>query len=470
MAKNTSTRAAIRAALEEVPEDFYTADGLLTEKVRNPLTPLRFVAVADEERPPGPYDEFEMEELPDVLELQAHTASAAPAVEIAPDQAVVHAVTHDQPVAEFEPAPLDTEELVDTEELAAETQPRRGWFGRSRRQSDVSTPAAAPAPAPASQPAVVHDDVYASALERDEARRRFAALEADLVSVQEARGHAETAAAQLNTRIDTLRDELDATRADLLTERQARAAAESAAQDSEHELATLRTAHDAVNAEHDEVIAAYAQLDEQRRTERDALTKWESHARELTDTLEREREEFLRTLEDERHTAEQARATLAFQHREQLETHAAHAATTVAGIEKQLADTQAALEATNAELGATRAEVARVTEDLQAARGEAEAANSRAREEGELRVRAEQRLEEVQEELAYVRTEVMGGRNDKNRKGGLLRRGGKPSPLKSLEPQSRPIAQAQPRNAAPAAPASEELDEILERRLFGGDA
>jgi DNA repair exonuclease SbcCD ATPase subunit len=442
MAKNTTTRAAIRAALQEVPEDFYTVDELLTEKVINPLTPLRFVAQEDDEPAVRPYDEF-----PEVLELPVH----------------------DVPAAEIIPAPLVSEEELQevgqaeaVAESTVETQRRRGWFGRSRRTSAAAdAPASAPASVP--QPPAVHDDVYAGNLERDEARRRFAALEADLVDVQSAREQAEIDAKQM-------RDDLDAVRSEVFTQEQARAAADAAAQFAQEQLDELRSTHDALSAEHDEVIGAYAQLDEQRRAERDAITRWESHARELTETLEHEREEFLRTLEDERHTSEQARAAQAFQHREQLETHAAHTATTIAAIEKQLAETQTTLEATNAELGATRAEVVRATEDLQAARGEAEAANARSREEGALRVRAEQRLDEVQEELAYVRSEVMGGRNDKNKKGGLLRRGAKPSPLKSLEPQSRPIAQAPSRNAAPAAPVSEELDEILERRLFGGDA
>jgi hypothetical protein len=491
MAKNHSTRAAIRAALEEVPEDFYNVDELLTEKVTNPLTPLRFVAATQEEEElaGGPYDDFdadlEVEEyegatLPHVLRLDVHDADPAHAVEFLPaSQEGEDAFEADHSLSFPELGQIEAITDVAAETIAQDgadsatrESRRRGWFGLSRRGSAkpaaITAPAALASPSPVHEPVAdvaptpvrekVRDDVYAGTLERDEARRRFAALEADLRSEQEARAHAETAA-------EHLRNELDEVRSELFAERQARAAADAAAQFAQEQLDTLSSAHAAMSAEHDEVIAAYAQLDEQRRTERDALTQWESHARELHDTLEHEREEFLRTLEDERHTAEQARAAQAFQHREQLETHAAHTATTIAAVEKQLAATQATLEATNAELGATRAEVVRITEDLQAARGEAEAANARAREEGELRVRAEQRLEEVQDELAYVRSEVMGGRNDK-KKGGLLRRGAKPSPLKSLEPQSRPIAQA-PRSAAPTAPVSEELDEILERRLFG---
>jgi chromosome segregation ATPase len=190
--------------------------------------------------------------------------------------------------------------------------------------------------------------------------------------------------------------------------------------------------------------------------------QWEQQVRELSDELTRERDEFHRTLEDERHTAEQARAEQVFQHREEVERIQAEASAAIAGLQQKLAEAQASLEGARADLGASGADVVRLTEDLEAARGEVVAATARAREADELRMRAEQRIEELGEELAYVRAEVMGSTGGKKKNKGLF--GRKPAPVKAAEKQTRAAVVL---NDVAAPPVDPEVEDIIERRLFG---
>jgi len=76
------------------------------------------------------------------------------------------------------------------------------------------------------------------------------------------------------------------------------------------------------------------------------------------------------------------------------------------------------------------------------------------------------RRQEVEEELDYMRSEVMGGVANAGRKRGLLRRGKSPAPLKAAEQLPRPLVQVPTADEAQQ-PASEEVEEIIERRLFG---
>jgi len=396
----------------------------------------------------------------DVVDVPApttHVAEPAPAAEV-----------EVEPSVDLPDAPAPAREPV---------RPRRGWFSFARRQGggkadDALHEQAAQIERHAEQLDTALNAVREQRDDRDGAGRdetpgRLAQLEADLAAEQSAHAQAQTAAEHLQDRLAELHVELERLQghaAELHEEQQAHARSQAVAEELEHQLVATRAAHDSLSAEHHSLTTAYAQLEELHHTEREALSQWEAHAKELTDTLAAEREDFLRTLDDERHTAEQARAEQAFQHRERTDALQAESAAAVAAVERVLAETQSVVATATADLAATRAEVDRVTDDLKAARGEAEAANLRAVEEGELRQRAEQRLEEVRDELAYVRNEVFGSAGGGGKKRGLLRRGG-PAPLKNLQPTSRPVPQKQ--GAAAPAAVSEELDEILERRLFG---
>jgi chromosome segregation ATPase len=306
---------------------------------------------------------------------------------------------------------------------------------------------------------------------------QHAALTAAHAEEQRAHAHFEALAEQKSTALDALTTEHAALTEQHQTLTVAHAeeqrtrelgeiAAAANAADLTEKLTKLQGEHASLTSEHETLVGAHAKLDEMHRAEHNARTQWEAHAKELTDTLAAEREQYQRTLEDERRTAEAARAEQAFQHREEVERLTAEHTTVLTATQQQLAQTRATLETTTADLGATRADVQRLTEDLQASRGEGEAANVRAREESELRQAAEKRREEVEEELDYVRSEVLGGAGDPRRKRGLLRRGKQPATLKAAETLPRPLVQVPTADEAPAV-GSEEVEEIIERRLFG---
>jgi hypothetical protein len=407
---------------------------------------------------------------------------------------------HRQAIREvFEGFPADLlASIDDTEEprgyqapapVAVEDQAaqRRGWLGLARRQN-----AARPEPAAdrglhlqafeIERRAQRLDDALATAREHlsattgelHEVRRRLARTEADLAAERATGAEWQATAAELNEHIDALRAELEqlqhehaALAAVYADEEQARHQFEHVAGEQMPVLDELRGQLSTVTAElqteheaHGQTLAYATGLEHQLTT---LHAQWEAHAQELTDTIVREREDHQRTIEDERHSAEQARAEQAFQHREEIERAQAEATSTINAVELSLADAQATLEATSIALGATRADVSRLTEDVEATRGEALAANTRAREADELRLRAEQRIEELGDELDYVRAEVMGS-VDRNKKRGLLRR--KPAPVKAAaDKPSRAVgATAQD---GPAAPVDPDVEDIIERRLFG---
>lgn len=332
---------------------------------------------------------------------------------------------------------------------------------------------------------------------------------AELQSESQARSYFESLAADKTVALDTMVGQHGALRTEhnaLVTahaaEQQARAHYEALTEEKSAALDALSSDHSALRSDHEALVAAHAEEQRQREmaeitaaahasriealsgelagvgteldamtaqhaAEQEARTQWEAHATELTATLAAEREQYQRTLEDERRTAEAARAEQAFQHREAVERLQAEHHATLTAAQQDLAQTQAHLESTTANLGAARADVQRLTEDLQAAQGEASAANLRAREESEHRQAAEQRRAELEDELDYVRSEVMGGEGDKGRKRGFMRRGGgRPSPLKAAsDPVSRPLVQVPDETALPAD--ESEVDQIIERRLFG---
>jgi chromosome segregation ATPase len=366
------------------------------------------------------------------------------------------------------------------------TQQRRGWFGLARRESVAngnSAPSAVQHQALLIEVraqrleealAAVRNDLGAATHELDDAHQRIAQLDAEVTAERTRATEWHDTAAELNEHVDELREQqeqLHHERAALASayesEQQGRqhwehvASEQMAALDRLAEQVTALTADLGVGRDAHEQTRAYAaELQEQLTT---LHAQWEAHAQELTDVLTRERDEYHLTLEDERHTAEQARAEQAFQHREQLERVQAEASAAIAGLQRKLAETTAQLDSTHGSLGASQADVVRLTEDVEAARGEAVAANARAREADELRLRAEQRLEEVGEELAYVRSEVMG--SDGGRKGRKPMFGrGKPATIKAAERPNRP---AVVNLDVPAPPADPDVDDIIERRLFG---
>jgi chromosome segregation ATPase len=322
---------------------------------------------------------------------------------------------------------------------------RRGWLGLGFRHGRAKGQAAAAA---APQHPVfeverrvqrleealagARAEVRAASRDVEEARRRVAGAEGQLASEREARGHWQRVSTEQLSALDELGAQHSAVSADLHAEREA----------------------------HEQTRAQAAGVEGQLTAQ---LAQWEQHATELTGTLQREREDFQRTLEDERHTAEVARAEQAFQHREQVERLQAEAGAAIAALQQKLADAHAGIETVNAELGATRAEVVRLHEDVEAARGEAVAATTRAREADELRLGAEQRIEEMGEELAYVRSEVMGAEGGRKKPKGLFGRG-RPAPVKAAEKQTR--AAMMPNDVA-APPVDPDVEDIIERRLFG---
>ena len=363
---------------------------------------------------------------------------------------------------------------------------RRGWFGLARRQSKAKGEAA---PSAVQHQALLievraqrleealaaaRDDLGAATHELDDAHQRIAQMDAEISAERARAAEWHDTAAELNQHVDELREQHE----QLQHERAAlHAAYESEQQGRQHwehvaseqmaaldrlgeQLTVLTTDLGAERDAHEQTRTFANDLQGQLTT---LHAQWEAHVEELTDVLTRERDEYHHTLEDERHTAEQARAEQVFQHREQLEQVQAEASAAITALQRKLADASAALESANGTLGATHAEVVRLTEDVEAARGEAFASNTRAREADELRQSAEQRVEELDEELAYVRSEVMGSAGGKRGRKPIFGRG-KPATIKAAERLSRP---AVVNLDVPAPAADPEVDDIIERRLFG---
>jgi chromosome segregation ATPase len=364
---------------------------------------------------------------------------------------------------------------------------RRGWFGLARRENaakGVTAPSAVQHQALLIEVraqrleealAVARDDLGAATHELRDAHQRITQLDAEVAAERTRTTEWHDTAAELNQHLDDLREQyeqLQHERAALgsayESEQRGRqhwehvASEQMAALDQLGEQLTVVTADLGTERAAHEQTKAYAAEAQQQLTSLHA--QWEAHAEELTDVLTRERDEYHHTLEDERHTAEQARAEQAFQHREQLETVQQEASTAIAALQRKLADATAALEHVRGDLGATQADVVRLTDDLVAIRGEALAANARARDADELRLRAEQRTEELGEELAYVRTEVMGAAGGKKGVRKPMFGRGKPATIKAAERPNRP---AVVNFDVPAPPTDPDVDDIIERRLFG---
>ncbi|HXA27365.1 MAG TPA: hypothetical protein VN193_01340 [Candidatus Angelobacter sp.] len=324
---------------------------------------------------------------------------------------------------------------------------RRGWLGLRPRRGGGQGQTAVATPGPQHHLAfeverraqrledalaAARAELAAAAHEVDEAQRRAARFEGELADAQDGRAHWERVASEQLTALDELGAQLGNATAAGHAEREAHEQTRGYAGDLEGRLTAMQA-------------------------------QWQEQVAELTAALGREREEFQRTLEDERHTAEQAHAEQAFQHREQVERFQAEATAAIDALHQRIADGQSALEAVNADLGTTRAEVVRLNEDVEAARGEAVAATTRARESDDLRLAAEQRIEELGEELAYVRSEVMGSAGGQKKSKGLFGRG-KPAPVKAAEKQTRAVVSP---NDVAAPPVDPDVEDIIERRLFG---
>jgi myosin heavy subunit len=387
-------------------------------------------------------------------------------------------------------APTVVDERPESVDTGEKSKPRRGFLGLGRRGGDAKAQPAAAAAQPAAHPqtfeierraqrldealANAREDLTATTRELDEVHHRLAEVEAELATERAASQEWRDTAAQLDQHFDSLR----AAHEQLQHEHAALATAfeneQSASRHWERVASEQMTALDDLGAQ---LGSAGAELQAERDTHEQTrawaadlqgqLTalqaQWDQHAAELTAALEHEREEFHRTLEDERRTAEQAYAEQAFQHREQVEQFQREASAAIAALQQKVADTLALLEAANADLGASRADVVRLTEDVEAARGEALAATTRAREADDLRLRAEQRVEELGEELAYVRSEVMGSDAGRKKAKGLFGRG-KPAPVKAAEKQTRAAVSL---NDVAAPPVDPDVEDIIERRLFG---
>jgi chromosome segregation ATPase len=363
---------------------------------------------------------------------------------------------------------------------------RRGWFGLARRESGAKGETA---PSAVQHQALLievraqrleealgaaRDDLGAATHELDDAHQRIAQMDAELTAERARTTEWHDTAAELDLHLDEVRErheqlvhERAALAAAYQSEQQGRqhmeqvASEQMAALDQFGEQVTALTAELAVERDGHEQSRTYAGDLQQQLTTLNA--QWEAHAEELTGVLTRERDEYHHTLEDERHTAEQARAEQAFQHREQLDQVQGEASAAIASLQRKLAEATAGLESATANLGATQADVVRLTEDVEAARGEAFAANARAREADELRLRAEQRIEEMGEELAYVRSEVMGSAGGKKGRKPMFGRG-KPATIRAAE---RPNRSAVVNADVAAPPADPDVDDIIERRLFG---
>jgi len=391
------------------------------------------------------------------------------------------------------PVPVRREEpvkpVVAKATAVKEERPRRGWFGRGRGKSETAkgqgvAPAAAPqhphtfeierrAQRLEELLTTARDDLTAANRELREAHERAAAAEGELATQRAAAAEWQDTATELNTHFDALRvshDELQHERAALgtafETERSGRQHWERVASEQMTALDELGAQLGVVNGDlraerdsHEQTRARAEELEGQTAALR---AEWEANAQQLSDALHREREEFHRTLEDERLTAERARAEQAFQHREQVEKFQDEASAAISALQQRVADKDAALAAVDVELAGARADVVRLNEDVEAARGEAVAATARAREADELRMKAEQRIEELGDELAYVRSEVMGTPGGRKKSKSLF--GRKPSPVKAAEKQSRAAVSL---NDVAAPTTDPDVEDIIERRLFG---
>jgi chromosome segregation ATPase len=393
----------------------------------------------------------------------------------------------DDAVRAYAPPPSAVEEAPGDD---AQARRRRGWFGLARRQqreTAATTKAAAPsavhhqafeierrAQRLEEALAAARDDLGAVTTELDDLHQRLAAADAAVATERAAAAEWHDTASQLNELVDALRGTHEQLQHEHVALGTAFDTEEQGRRHWERVASEQLTALDELGAQLNQTTA---ELHAEREAHQQAVAyatdvqgqlsalqaQWEEQLQQLTDALGREREEFHRTLEDERHTAEQARAEQAFQHREEVERFQAEASAAIAALQQKVADGQAAIEVVNADLGAARADVVRLNEDLEAARGEALAATTRARENDELRLRAEERIEELGDELSYVRSEVMGSAGGRKKAKGLFGRG-KPAPVKAAEKQSR-AAMAPAELAAPAV--DPDVEDIIERRLFG---
>ncbi len=374
-------------------------------------------------------------------------------------------------------------------ESEAQAEQRRGWFGLARRQRAGAAPESGPAPAVTVHHqafeierraqrleealAAARDDLGAATSELDEVHQRLAAVETELSAERAGSAEWQETAAQLNALVDELRATHEQLRQDHAALAEALDSEQRGRQHWEHvaseqmtaldqlggELTTLKSELHAEREAHQQTQLWATDLDSRFTA---LQQQWQQREADVEDVLTRERDEYHRTLEDERHTAERARAEQAAQHREQIERFQDEASVAIAALQQRVADAQARVESANAELGATRADVVRLNEDVEAARGEALAATARAREADELRLAAEQRVEELSEELAYVRSEVMGSAGGRKKSKGLF--GRKPAPVKAAEKQSRAAVVL---NDVAAPPVDPDVDDIIERRLFG---
>ena len=338
-------------------------------------------------------------------------------------------------------------------------------------------------------------------IERNSLTLRIPELEADRDRLRLARDAAEASAQDTSRELslvmgDLITAEAEVARlgAELETAGQARA-------ELERTSAALAAGAEAQRLEHQRL------LDEQRRASEalraDQAAKHRTEVERLTDEhleavdaleaarageaaraaaeIERLSGELQSTREASTHDLERAQAL----HAAELEAaKAGHAATleatrtsmtaahekTRAMLTEQLEHLRSTL---TADLGQARREYATLTAernrllgDLDAKQNETEVVRQRLREELDGRAAAEAHLAEVEEELAYVQREVLGG---ESRRPGLLGRRGVPSRPKrpgGVPPASPPSTAGR---TARQPDTSEDIEKAVERRLFGGD-
>lgn len=140
-----------------------------------------------------------------------------------------------------------------------------------------------------------------------------------------------------------------------------------------------------------------------------------------------------------------------------------------AELEAAMARRDAELAAARAEQSDLRAAAERADRDLLAARAALGVLEQRLHDAERAREAAEQRAAELAEELAFVQSSVLTGRDDRGRRG-LLRR--RPAAAAAAEQPTAPghveaIGTPVPPAPVEVRPSSESVDEALHRRLFG---
>ncbi len=281
---------------------------------------------------------------------------------------------------------------------------------------------------------------------------------------------------------DALADERDA----LVTEQLGLTERLAAAERAIAELETARTAAEAFSADtsHDLGEARGDLMEARERVEAleaevAALTESQKDLREANDAqrlrMAAEREEAERNLVAQRRAHEALRADAVTAHEREMKKAMAAHEHAIHEVEAVVGEARARIEELSKNLQAVTTERDRLETDLEQSRRATDVVRQRLRDELEARSAADRHSAELEDELAYVRSEVLGADARKSKRGRFGRKPGGASTDRARrlaaaaappEPRAAALSQG-PEAPVPVATSPEELEAALDRRLFG---